>query len=95
MGLAPIIPLSVCIINILHKFTDYCSILAVGCLLYMTSDVRTKCDHSRVISILQVNILISLDCAFDCTLSLVIACDVNMNTQELLSMISDSVYIHY
>ena len=61
----------------------------------MTSDVRTKCDHSRVISILQVNILISLDCAFDCTLSLVIACDVNMNTQELLSMISDSVYIHY
>ena len=36
---------------------DYRSFLALGCLLYMAPDVRTKTDHTKVMTLLKVTII--------------------------------------
>ena len=35
-------------------FVDFRNLLALGCLLYMAPDVRTKTDHTKVVTLLEV-----------------------------------------
>ena len=50
--------LTCCLRLFVYNYVDYCAVLAMGSLLCLTPDVRTKPDHTKIVSILEVRWLL-------------------------------------